>query len=446
LRASRGIIGCLLQNAGHQEIFMPIVSLSVHIRKGILLLILSLGALVGNAAAQYAIVHSFSGQLGDGRQPQGGVIAVGSTLYSTTSNGGDDDQGTIYKVNADGTGYSVLHSFAAFPSGDGNVPLGDLTLVGSTLYGVTESGGALGTGSIGTVFKINTDGSDYSVLHSFNNAATDGNNPVAGLTAVGSKLYGSTDNGGSGGGGTIFELNTDGTGFSVIHSFTEGANDGAVPYAGMTLVGSTLYGTTDSGGALANGTVFKINTDGTGFGLLHSFAGAFVDGANPTSQLELIGSTLYGTTSGGGGNQLGVVFQVNTDGTGYGLLHTFAGGVADGAHPLVGVTAVGTALYGTTEQFGPNGGGTLFTLNADGTAYSTVHSFGANDGSQPGGKLTLLNATLYGTTIAGGINVQLNNDGTLFAQAVPEPAALILACSGVVCALLSRRYLDRRAG
>ena len=95
--------------------------------------------------------------------------------------------------------------------------MSSLTLVGSTLYGTTENGGAYGDG---TIFSIHTDGTGYQVLYSFGATPTDGEDPVAGLTLDGSTLFGTTNTGGSAGGGTVFSINADGTGYQVVDSFT----------------------------------------------------------------------------------------------------------------------------------------------------------------------------------------------------------------------------------
>ncbi len=84
--------------------------------------------------------------------------------------------------------------------------------------------------------------------------------------------------------------------YTVLKSFT--GSDGDAPWAGLVLAGSTLYGTTEQGGASDGGVVFKVNTDGTGYAVLKSFAGS--DGQNPWAGLVLAGSTLYGTTADGG--------------------------------------------------------------------------------------------------------------------------------------------------
>ena len=103
----------------------------------------------------------------------------------------------------------------------------------------------------------------------------------------------------------------------------------------LTLSGSTLCGMTSSGGTSGIGTIFKINLDGTGFQLLHSFSGySYPTAYNPQGSLTLSGSTLYGMTSGGGADSYGTIFQINTDGTGFQVLHSFNADAGDGAMPL----------------------------------------------------------------------------------------------------------------
>src|ERR1039457_7442621 len=104
----------------------------------------------------------------------------------------------------------------------------------------------------------------FTTLHSFN--YNDGNYPVAGLILSGNTLYGTAEVGGSSGDGTVFAVNTGGTGFTNLYSFTatSGAlstnSDGTAPCAGLILSGNTLYGTAEGGGSSGNGTVFVVNT------------------------------------------------------------------------------------------------------------------------------------------------------------------------------------------
>jgi uncharacterized repeat protein (TIGR03803 family) len=178
--------------------------------------------------------------------------------------------------------------------------------------------------------------------------------------------------------------------------------------------------------------------DGSNFSLLHSFTPATGDGYDPEGSLTLVGSTLYGMTRQGGG--AGTIFKENTDGTGYAVLHNFAGQVGgDGAHPDALLTLVGGRLYGTTDSGGTANLGTIFSMNLDGSGYTVNHSFfgGTADGSDPQGDLTLVGSTLYGMTAAGGTS----NFGTIFAIPVPEPSTLVLV--GGAGAALAYRALRR---
>ena len=116
----------------------------------------------------------------------------------------------------------------------------------------------------------------------------------------------------------MFELNTDGTGFTNLYSFTASAaaylnvtnDDGALPVAGLILSGSTLYGTALKGGSSGNGTVFAVTTNGSSFTTLHSFAGFPSDGAYSMAGLILSGKTVYGTAESGGSFDYGTVFSL----------------------------------------------------------------------------------------------------------------------------------------
>src|ERR1019366_8384110 len=115
------------------------------------------------------------------------------------------------------------------------------------------------------------------------------------------------------------------------YSYTGTNSDGATPIAGLILSGNTLYGTASAGGNGGNGTVFAVNSDGTGFTNLHSFTTEYdnestggptnSDGATPIANLILSGNTLYGTAEYDGSSGVGTVFKLNTDGTGFTTLH-----------------------------------------------------------------------------------------------------------------------------
>jgi uncharacterized repeat protein (TIGR03803 family) len=235
--------------------------------------------------------------------------------------------GTVFAVRTDGTGFTNLHGFGG--DHNGAVPTAGLILSGNTLYGTTEQGGSY---LEGTVFAVSTNVSDFTTLHSFSTLAStnasgvhtnsDGASPEAGLILSGNTLYGTTAQGGSSGNGTTYAINIDGTGFTNLHSFTalqRGTNsDGSVPLAGLILSGNTLYGTAEWGGSSGFGTVFAVNTNGTGFTTLHSFTatsgptpGTNSDGAYPWAGLILSNNAIYGTAFAGGSGGFGTVFSLS---------------------------------------------------------------------------------------------------------------------------------------
>jgi uncharacterized repeat protein (TIGR03803 family) len=394
-----------------------------------------------HAVAQVVVLHSFTGGLGDGALPTG-LIQSGSTFYGTTSNGGNAGVGTVFQIGATGAGFSTLYQFGG-PPVDGADPAG-LFQSGSTLYGVTRFGGSgasfpAGDGS-GTVFQLGTDGSGYAIQHSFTAATTDGINPIGSLVQSGSTLFGVTYQGGNNGytgPGTIFRIQTDGSGFGVLYNFNSYANGGNQPSSSLLLSGSTLYGTTEYGGSSNQGIVFKINTDGTGFTVLHSFTGNPGEGRSPGGALVLSGSTLFGTTASGGAAGLGTIFEVNTDGANFGVLHVFSG--QNNAYAVEGLTLAGSTLYGTTDFDGADALGTLFGIGTDGTDYSVLHSFtgGPGDAAKPVGNLIVSGSNLFGVAQEGGGS----NDGVVFSFPIPVPEAssLVLA-AGFAFALLARRF------
>ena len=379
-----------------------------------LLCVLLLVAVHGNGLAQTTILHNFGGAPGDGSSPKYGALASdGSALYGATISGGVNSHGTIYKINVDGTGYELLHEFAGSPS-DGSDPYAAPILDGSTLYGMTHYGGVNG---FGVIYAINTDGTGYTVLHHFDGVPGAGAVPYGKLLLVGSKLYGMTYWGGVNNVGVIFTINTDGTGYALLHEFLGGPGDGGTPFGALIHDGTTLYGMTRNGGASELGTIFSINTDGSGFAVLHEFAGAPNDGRYPYGSLALDGSRLYGMTYQDGVNGAGVIFAINADGTGYELLHEFGGPPDDGGYPQNSFLLDGATLYGMTTYSGAADQGTIFKINTDGSGYELLHNFagGEDDGRNPSSDVILLGSTLYGFTLEGGAD----NNGVIFSFELP---------------------------
>jgi len=372
----------------------------------------------GNVLAdEITLLHEFAGGGSDGSFARSNLILDAGMLYGMTPNGGDSNYGTIYKIGTDGAGFQLLHEFAAGGS-DGSRPYNSLVLDSGTLYGMTLYGG---DSSAGTIFKIGTGGTGFTLLHEFAGGDSDGRNPYGSLVLDGGTIYGMTYSGGDSNDGTIFKIGTDGTGFALLHEFAGGGSDGKGPYENLILDSGTLYGMTGYGGDSDLGTIFKIGTDGTGFTLLHEFAGGGSDGSRARNSLMLDSGTLYGMTYTGGDSDLGTIFKIGTDGTGFALLHEFAGGISDGRNPWGSLILDSGELYGVTLYGGSSDAGVVFKIGTAGTGFELLYEFagGVADGSGPMGSLVLGSGTLYGVTTQGGDS----NSGTIFSLDVQGGAA-----------------------
>ena len=382
-------------------------------------------------AQNYRVLKSFNGS--DGSGPLAGLVVAGRTLYGTTVYGGSSGYGVVFKVNTDGSGYTVLKNF---DGSDGSGPWGGMVLAGSTLYGTTSG---RGYGGYGTVFKLNTDGTGYAVLRNFN--GNDGAFPYPSLVLAGSTLYGTTQQGGDwscpsypNGAGVVFKVNTDGSGYTVLKNCT--GSDGMAPVEGLVLAGNTLYGTTFNGGISYSsnswggyGVVFKVNTDGSDYAVLQNFIGT--NGGNPQGSLVLAGGTLYGTTQqggssyGGGSQGCGVVFRVNTDGSGYTVLKNFSALTSsDEYSPQGSLALVGGRLYGTTFWGGSSNCGVIYRLNTDGSGYAVVRNFALNDGGFPQAGLFFGEGMLYGATES-----SASGHGVIFSLGPVTPPSITMSPS-----------------
>ncbi|MBS1487991.1 MAG: gliding motility-associated C-terminal domain-containing protein [Bacteroidetes bacterium] len=173
-------------------------------------------------------------------------------------------------------------------------------------------------------------------------------------------------------------------------------SNGMNPYSAPISDGTFLYGTTRNGGANNLGTIYKVKTDGTGFTKLLDFNG--VNGSNPIGALFYDGTFLYGTTYSGGANSSGVIFKLKPDGSGYTKLFDF-NYLVTGGYSYSSLISDGTYLYGTTSQGGSKSYGTVFKIKTDGTGFSTLLEFdGTTNGGLPYGSLYSDGTFLYGTT------------------------------------------------
>jgi uncharacterized repeat protein (TIGR03803 family) len=318
-----------------------------------------------NKSGVETILHNFNGGT-DGANPEGILVRdKAGKLFGTTTAGGGSGAGTVFKVTEAGK-ESVLYSFTG--ATDGAVPEAGL-IVDATgnLYGTTTAGGANGNG---TVFKLSPPkqkGAAWTeeVLYSFG-TGTDGATPVAGVTfdATGN-LYGTTSAGGAFGYGTVFQLTPSGSGWteSILHDFQNG-DDGAVPYAGLISDrAGKFYGAATEGGTAGGGTVFELTpaTSGWTFTVVYSIPGWGISGA--FRDLIMDRGSLYGTTHCDGPYNAGTVYKL-TRASGswtYTSLYVFTGS-SDGLYSFSNLVFRDGSIYGTTNQGGANGLGVVFEI------------------------------------------------------------------------------------
>jgi len=356
----------------------------------------------------FANLHSFDLSL-NGAEPYGSLVQGANGLfYGTTDQGGNGNAGAVFEVASNGA-MSVLYSFTN--GVDGGFPEAGLALGSDgNYYGTTFEGG---TNGVGAVFKITPAGS-FQALYSFtalnfNGDNNDGAYPVTSLiSANDGNLYGTTENGGVNGSGTLFEISTNGS-FNLVYAFsaldTNGFNsEGSSPQGSLVQdAANNFYGTTYYGGSSGMGAVFKYNLSDSTMSSLHSFTGGS-DGSEPVAALVqgTIGN-FYGTASEGGSGSAGVLFRITSLGA-FTPLYSFTNGT-DGGFPVAPlVQGADGNLYGTSD--GPqNGFGTVFNMTPGG-AFHLLYSFtDGNDGAYP--LATVVEAadgSFYGTTADGGSN------------------------------------------
>jgi uncharacterized repeat protein (TIGR03803 family) len=386
------------------------------------------GAAGESRGATETVLGSFDGTAASGHffNP-GNVTLAGSTLYGVTEWGGANGEGTIFSVPATGGPITTLYTFDGTKGAD---PTGNLTLSadGTTLFGTTSSGGS---GNTGTIFSFPVAGGTPTLLSS---TIGGGGGPNAGLTlsADGTKLYMQGATGGSYGG--IISIPVTGGTPAVLGQFNH--TDGVASSDQLTLSpnGLTLYGMSHSAGASNGGTVFSMPVTGGTPTLLGSFNAT--SGENPFGSVTLSadGLTLYGMTSDGLG-QFGSIFSLPVGGGTPTVLSVISQSEGN-------LTLVGSTLYGMTGGGGSSNGGTVFTISPGGTP-TTLLSFTGANGSLPAGSFTLSGSTLYATTYLGG----LHSDGAIIALTLPEPSSVVLLCLGTIglAAMTLRRKTRKQA-
>ena len=330
----------------------------------------------------YIILHTFTSASNDGVNPNGSLPISGNVLYGMASGGGASGNGIIFSIKTDGTSFTDLHDFSGSTT-DGFNPSGSLILSSGVLYGMAGGGGTYGEGII---FSVNINGSNFQDLYNFSGSTTDGSYPLADLTLSGGVLYGMTPNGGAFGAGTVFSINTDGTSFTNLHDFSGSTTDGSYPQGNLTISGGVLYGVAYNGGLGGYGIIFSMNTDGSSFIDMHDFMRTTTDGLYPGGSLTLSGGVFYGTTGGGGLNSSGIIFSINPNGSSFSDNYDFTN--TDGGS-LANLVFSGSVAYSMTQNGGVNRDGRIFSfgvapscsLTTTANATANVSCNGANNGN-----------------------------------------------------------------
>jgi uncharacterized repeat protein (TIGR03803 family) len=259
------------------------------------------------------VLYSFCSRqnCADGFDPLAGLVAAKGALYGTSFAGGSHGFGTVYALDTKSGAETVLYSFCNQENcTDGSEPIAGLLAVNGMLYGTTSAGGSH---NYGTLFALDPGTGAEQVLHSFG-SGTDGYTPEAGLTDVKGTLYGTTYTGGASGNGVVFAFDLKTGAESVIYSFCSRQNctDGSEPFAGLDAAKDTLYGMAANCGANDYGAVFAFDLKTGAETVLYSFCSRqnCTDGEVSDAGLIDVKGMLYGTTYSGGASGQGTVFAV----------------------------------------------------------------------------------------------------------------------------------------
>ncbi len=350
------------------------------------------------------VVHKFGGSSFDGSLSRSTMIDINGVMYGTTTNGGTDGVGSIFRISPLGN-YQVIYSFPALPQGtggelgpsptNGSSPSGPLAAVGNVIYGTTQLGGFQNRGVLYS-FDIST--KTFTLLHQFREHHAD---TATGAVTDGTYVVGTVEVGGEGTSSGVYYYNI-ATGTTKVKNF-EDAFGKAMTFAPPVKWGNAFVGTTTTGGVNNGGTIYSFvpNTEEGTLTILHEFSGIGAD-ANPLT-VSVINDVLYGVTGSLMGNS-GELFSVTMDTSSalpnFSILHLF--GIDPDASvpmsaPVVVNTPAGQKLIGLLSSGGAFGFGAVYTASLDGSNYSILHNFnGTDSGTSTNGLVRGEDGNLYG--------------------------------------------------
>ncbi len=275
--------------------------------------------------------------------------------------------------------------------------------------------------ALACMLPANAEAGKFRIVYDFTGTGADGAVPEDGPVSHDGALFGTTVVGGVDDAGIIFKVDPAKGTETVLYGFA-GSPDGYQPQAGVIFQGDRLYGTTSQGGSGKNrqcgstgcGTAYSFDVATGREVVLHSFAGGTADGRVPTpGALVYLSGSLYGRTQYGGARDHGTVYRLDPATGAETVLYSFAGG-DDGARPQAGLTYFAGKLYGTTFEGGlqkcSERCGTVFAIDPSTGSETVLHRFNGKDGELPFGNLFVHGRRLIGTTYLGGAN----GEGTVF--------------------------------
>ncbi len=334
------------------------------------------------------LLASFDG-LNDSAPTAGVTLDSSGDLFGTTVEGGTKSEGNVFEI---ARGTNSITTFAAFNGSNGASPYGGVIFdAAGDLFGTTELDN-------GTVFEVANGTTAVSTLASL--ASPEADSPSAGVTLdVNGNLFGTTSTGGVTDNGTVIEIGKGTATVTTLAAFD--GNNGSYPTGGLTLDSNgDMFGTTYRGGSDNDGTVFEIGHGSASITTLASFN--YTNGASPRGGVIFDASgDMLGTTSSGGANLAGTVFEIAQGTTSITTVAAFNN--TNGLDPFAGVTLdSGGNLYGTTEAGGASNDGTVFEVARGTGSITTIVSFNGTNGAEPQAGITLdPSGDLFGTTSAG---------------------------------------------
>jgi len=322
--------------------------------------------------------------------PYGVTVDSHGNLYGTTETAGSGGVGSVWELPKGSSAPATLHSFSVIDYADGIEPQGITIDSSGNLYGTTDEGGADGNG---TVWELAKGSSTVTTLYSF---VTSNVTPKGIAIDSSGNLYGTTQYGGNDGDGIVWELAKASSTINTLYNFTGGVF--GTNAQGITIDSSdNLYGVTDSGGAYSLGNVWELAKGSSMPTTLYSF-----------TDFDAGGAILYGITRDSSGNLYGSAFQGGADGDGtvwelaegsstVTALYSFTGGADGGDAEGIAVDSSGN-LYGTTDIGGAAGYGTVFELNSASWLTSTTTTLVSSLPSTKFGEAVAFTATVTPTS------------------------------------------------